>query len=355
MRKGRREGARNFFRSWADGEGMTAPRRILPGDVLLITRRTVQRTFLLKPDAGTKAIFAYCFAEAARRHKVEVIAWVVMSNHYHAVVHDPFGRLPAFLEHLHKMLAKCINARYGRFENVWSTEETCVTRLVTAKDVFDAIVYVLANPVAAYLVDRASEWPGFTSVDYLDGKTTEHARPQWYFKPTSKVMPPTVTLHAVRPPPHMRENPRETNAEWAARVRAAVAQKEHEYREIRRRKGISLPSRKKLIDISPTARPSTKAIHRKLRPALACSDPERRRAELAALKGFRVEYARKLKAFVTHGRTKVIFPAGTYRLRLLGARCETYKPQSMIGAGQSGGVFPASSNPRSRRIEVRTL
>jgi putative transposase len=286
----------------------------------------VQRTFLLKPDAGTKAIFAYCFAEAARRHKVEVIAWVVMSNHYHAVVYDPLGKLPAFLERLHKMLAKCINARYGRFENVWSTEETCVTRLVTPADVFDAIVYVLANPVAAHLVDRASEWPGFSSFDYLDGKTTEHARPEWYFKATSKVMPLSITLRAVRPPPNMRESARETNAEWAARVREAVAQKEREYREARRKKGISLPSRKKLVEVSPTARPSTKAIHRKLRPALACSDAEKRRDELAALKAFRVEYARKLKIFATEGRAKVIFPPGTYRLRTLGARCRPFKP-----------------------------
>src|SRR5690606_23626040 len=163
------------------------------------------------------------------------------------------------LEHLHKMLAKCINARYGRWENVWSTEETCVTRLVTPKDVFDAIVYVLANPVAAHLVDRASEWPGFNSLDHLDGKTTEHARPEWYFKPTSKVMPASISLRAVRPPPNMRENSRETHAEWAARVRAAVAQKEREYRETRRTKGIALPSRRKVVEVSPTARPSTKA------------------------------------------------------------------------------------------------
>src|SRR5690606_17545653 len=121
--------------------------------------------------------------------------------------------------------------------------------------------------------------------------------PGWYFKRTSKVMPQSITLRAVRPPPNMRENARETNAEWAARVRAAVARKEREYRETRRTKGIPLPSRRKLVEVSPTARPSTKAIHRKLRPALACSDAERRKAELAALKGFRVEYARKRKLF----------------------------------------------------------
>jgi REP element-mobilizing transposase RayT len=310
----------------ADLGGMTAPRRVLPGDVLLITRRVSQRMFLLKPDAGTKAIFAYCIAEAARRYKVEVVAWVVMSNHYHAVVYDPLGKVPAFIEHLHKMLAKCVNHRYERWENVWSTEETCVTRLVTPQDVFDAIVYVLANPVAAHLVDRAVEWPGFSSIEYLDGKTTEHERPKWYFSAKSRVMPPKVTLRAERPPPAMRDVARETRAEWAARVRAAVAQKEREYRELRRKKRIVLPSRKSLVDVSPTAKPSTKARHRKLRPALACADPVRRSAELAALKGFRVEYARKLKLFAMEGRAKVVFPPGTYRLRALGARCRSYAP-----------------------------
>ncbi|GEM_PF-429486 len=308
---------------------MTAPRRVLPGDVLLITRRISQRMFLLKPDEGTKAIFAYCIAEAARRHKIEVIAWVVMSNHYHAVVYDRFGTVPAFVQRLHKLLAKCINHRYDRWENVWSSEETCMTRLVTPRDVFDAIVYVLANPVAAHLVDRAVDWPGFSSLDYLDGKTTEHERPEWYFSRKSRVMPSKVTLRAGWPPPPMRELARETRAEWAARVRAAVAQKEREYREIRRKKRVALPSRKSLVDVAPTAKPSTKARHRKLRPAVACVDPERRTAELAALRAFRVEYARKLKRFAKEGRAKVIFPPGTYRLRSLGARCRPFEPRPL--------------------------
>jgi REP element-mobilizing transposase RayT len=55
----------------------------------LITRRCSQRQFLLRPDKKTNGVFAYCLAEAAKRHRIQLIAWIAMSNHFHAVVHDP--------------------------------------------------------------------------------------------------------------------------------------------------------------------------------------------------------------------------------------------------------------------------
>src|SRR5687767_10471489 len=110
---------------------MTAPRQILPGRFYLVSRRCTQRMFLLRPDEKTNEIFQYCLAEAATRFDIGLIAWVTMSNHYHAVLYDPHGRLPAFLEHAHKMIARCMNARWNRWENLWSTEQTCVTYLPT--------------------------------------------------------------------------------------------------------------------------------------------------------------------------------------------------------------------------------
>ena len=59
---------------------MTAPRRILPGRTYMVTRRTTQRLFLLRPDEDLLRIFAYCLAEAATRYDMQLIAWCVMSN-----------------------------------------------------------------------------------------------------------------------------------------------------------------------------------------------------------------------------------------------------------------------------------
>ena len=126
--------SRNRRGAAADRGCVTAPRDIVPGDIVHLTRRCTRREYLLAPGELTNEIFDYLLAEAAARFNIGLIAWCVMSNHYHAVVHDPDGCLPAFLEHLHKMVAKTLNARWGRWENFWSTEETCVTRLVTDQD-----------------------------------------------------------------------------------------------------------------------------------------------------------------------------------------------------------------------------
>ena len=68
------------------GGAMTAPRRIVEGEFYLVTRRTLLRTYLLRPHPEVNRMFEYCLAEAAKKHGIELIAWCAMSNHYHAVI-----------------------------------------------------------------------------------------------------------------------------------------------------------------------------------------------------------------------------------------------------------------------------
>src|SRR5215213_7247772 len=114
---------------------MSMPRRILPGNVYFITRRCVLRKFMLHPDETTANIINYCLALAAKRCDINLIAWLAMSNHYHAVVHDPTGRLPEFLAYFHKLAAKALNRRWDRTENLWAVRPTCVTLLPTLNDI----------------------------------------------------------------------------------------------------------------------------------------------------------------------------------------------------------------------------
>jgi len=65
----------------------------------LVTRRCAQRQFLLRPDTDTNNAFTYCLIEAAQRCQVEVVLPCALSNHYHAVIFDRWGRYLAFLEH----------------------------------------------------------------------------------------------------------------------------------------------------------------------------------------------------------------------------------------------------------------
>jgi REP element-mobilizing transposase RayT len=136
------------------------PRRIIPGETYLITRRCSQRTFRLRPSAETNRIFLYCMAFAAERTGVALHAACVMSNHHHLVVTDTRGVLPDFLRELHRLTAKAMNASQGQWENLWAADPCNVVRLVTDEDVEDKIAYVVANPVTAGLVKQPEQWPG---------------------------------------------------------------------------------------------------------------------------------------------------------------------------------------------------
>lgn len=75
------------------------------------------------------------------------------------MIYDRHGTFPAFTEHFHKLIAKCQNALRGRWENMWSSQQVCVVRLVDPADVMSKLVYAATNPVKDRLVERVHHWP----------------------------------------------------------------------------------------------------------------------------------------------------------------------------------------------------
>lgn len=83
--------------------GMTLPRCVTAGMTVMITRRTLRRTQLLRPDPALRQLYLYCLAETAKRHGIRVHAVTLMSTHEHLIVTDTDGRLPLFLRELHRL------------------------------------------------------------------------------------------------------------------------------------------------------------------------------------------------------------------------------------------------------------
>ncbi len=179
---------------------VTAPRRVLPGTVYLITRRCSERRFFLRPSKIVNEIFLYVLALAAKRHGVVVHVLCVLSNHAHLIVTDPNGRIPAFMQYLDSLVARAVNASLGRFEAFWATDGSySAVEQLDAQDVLAKAAYVLANPVAAGLVRRGAEWPGlWTSPDQI-GTTLAARRPKHFFNPKG-YLPETVELELSAPP-----------------------------------------------------------------------------------------------------------------------------------------------------------
>jgi hypothetical protein len=123
-----------------------------------------------------------------------------MSNHYHAVVFDRYGRYPEFLEHFHKLFARSQNALRGRWEHFWSLEQVCVVKLVGREAVMDKLVYTATNPVQDDLVERVHHWPGVNGTGaLLAGRSLRATRPLHFFRPDGP-MPEAVEMGLEIPP-----------------------------------------------------------------------------------------------------------------------------------------------------------
>ena len=283
----------------------------------MITRRCTQRQFLLRPDPELNNAFLYCLAEAATRFAIEILFTLANSNHHHTGIYDPNGCYPAFLEHFHKLLAKCGNALRGRWENFWASEQTSVVHLVEPQDVLGKMVYALTNPVKDHLVERAHHWPGVSALRaILDDKPISATRPRCFFREEGP-MPETVTLRFARPAgfEHLGR------AEWRQLVEDRIASAEAEAGDERRSNGGRVLGRATVLRQSWRDRPSSNEPRRGLSPRVAGRSKWRRMEALLRNRAFIASYRSARDQFL-RGVRDALFPAGSYFLpRFAGALC----------------------------------
>jgi len=289
---------------------MTAPRQILRGTTHLVTRRTLRRKFLLRPGKVTNHVFAYLLAVAARRTGVKLHAYCVMSNHYHLVVTDPGANLPLFVQYLDSQVGRAINALFGLKQYFWDPNSYGSQPLESCQDIVDKASYVLANPVTAGLVRHARKWPGLWSSPDRIGTKLQVERPTHYFDPDGD-MPKAEVLELSVPPGF------ESAADFRTQLEAGLQAREEQARRDRLGfLGVARVLKQRVLD-----RPTTPEVRGALRPRV-----------VAAGTALRVELIRRLKAFLeAHrdallawraGRRDVVFPAGTYLMRVAhGAVC----------------------------------
>lgn len=282
------------------------PRPVLPGQFYLITRRCTQRQFLLRPDPATNNAFLYCLIHAAQRCEVDVLLPCAMSNHYHMVIYDRAGRYPELIEHFHKLFARSQNSLRGRWENFWSSEQTCVVRLVDREAVLDKLAYTAANPVLDDLVERVHHWPGVNGLSaLLGGRRLRAQRPLHFFR--RGPMPDELEMSLSIPP---ELGPAEA---LLAELRNRIARIEAERAAERQRTGGRVLGRRAVLAQSWRDAPGSREPRRNLRPNVASRSRWARMEALLRNRVFTRSYA-AARALWKDGFVAV-FPAGTYWLR----------------------------------------
>ncbi len=284
---------------------MSKPRIVLPGEFHLITRRTTQQLFLMRPDEETNNAFLYCLAVAAQLFGIDVLLTYAASNHHHTVIFDPLGVFPEFVQHFHKLFARSQNALRGRCENMWSSAQPSAVRLLDRAAVIKELIYTASNPVKDHLVERVHHWPGVNTYNqFMSGQSITVRRPRHFFRAEGP-MPESITIEMTIPPElGARED-------VIAEVRAGVEGVEAEHAEARKRTGARIVGRKQILAQSWKAAPTTVAPRRGLRPLFAGTEQNRILA-IAQYHDFLERYRVARREWKE--RRQARFPIGTYWL-----------------------------------------
>lgn len=280
----------------------------------MITRRTLRRTHLFRPDSELSQLYLYCLAIAAQRHGILVHAVVLMSTHEHLVVTDPRGRLPMFTRELHRMFALGVKVHRKWEGAVWDHERPSVVDLRTTDAIIEKMAYVMSNPVAAGLVRTAREWPGVRTLpEDLARRRFTAKLPKQFFDQTAGIWPQDVSLELVMPAlPNMD----------ASQIREAVAAELREQEERGRAavqaKRWAFMGAQRVLKVSPYDRARSWEPLRGRNPHFAVGKGQSQAffEAVRTLRAFRAAYRQALHSW-RMGLREVCFPWGTWLMHVV--------------------------------------
>lgn len=290
---------------------MTAPRAVYVGDVVAITRRTLERTEFMRPDPQFVQLSGYLLGVALAKYDMGLVAACFMRTHYHLQLIDRHGQHPRFTAWLDSMLARATNALRQRRDRFWDGNQPNVLRLVDDGARLDNAAYVLANPVAAIGAAHGRDWPGLrTTPQACLQPPRRYERPSFFFAADSE-LPPAVDVPVVAPPTEAKL----AASEWAGRLADHVAALEDHHRQQAARDGKTFPSRRALQRRSWRNRatsPEPFGAAEKIIPHVKASDPTRRIEALELRQQFIARYRAARESFLAAGRRILPFPTGTW-------------------------------------------
>jgi putative transposase len=136
---------------------MARPLRIeFPGAVYHVTSRGDRREAIFDDDADRHA-FLNVIAQATERFDAVLLAYCLMDNHYHLVIHTRRGNLSRFMQQLNGVYTQAYNRRHrkvghlfqGRFKGILVDENAYLLEVCR---------YVDLNPVRARMVRDPGNW-----------------------------------------------------------------------------------------------------------------------------------------------------------------------------------------------------
>jgi putative transposase len=134
----------------------------------MVTGSTYQSERLMRASKR-KEDWRDAFHRSAEIYQWQIIAWVVLDNHYHAVVRSPVDpkTLSKFIGSYHKYTARKWNSEDGLIGRKvwWNYWDTCIR---SERDYLNRLKYVFWNPLKHGLVNNPEDYPHGNYRDFLE-------------------------------------------------------------------------------------------------------------------------------------------------------------------------------------------
>jgi putative transposase len=145
------------------------PPHLFVANCLYMLTASIYESVPLIESPQRKEAWRDAFYEAAKIYQWEITAWVVLHNHYHAIVQSPefADNLSKFTNSYHKFTARKWNEENGlKGRQVWwNYWDTCIR---SEHDYLNRLRYVFWNPVKHGLVERPEDYNFSDYREYRD-------------------------------------------------------------------------------------------------------------------------------------------------------------------------------------------
>jgi len=153
---------------------MSRPLRLeFPGAIYHVTSRGDRREPIYRDDED-RVMHLDVLAQAMERFDAQVLAYCLMGNHYHLVLHTRMGNLSRLMRHLNGVFTQRFNRRHGLTGHLFQGRFKAI---LVDRDAYLLTLcrYVERNPVAAGLTPTAAAWPWSSCRAHLGQVPT----PEW--------------------------------------------------------------------------------------------------------------------------------------------------------------------------------
>lgn len=329
------------FNCWADRRFVaTPPRYIVPGQTLYLTIEAARRQFRFVPRNDLVESIRFIFWYCAKKYGMAVHEALWMSNHAHICLTDVQGILPNFMCQMNSLISRQINALLDDtgtniqkgYSSIEIADDASMLRLSS---------YTLANPCAADLVSKASEWEGFSTYkhDYNQPFIVERPKCGIWREDNSPHSERTRTGDSITPntppPSRWRRKPSKlpelvegvldrpkimpelSDKELRRLVRHETGMKEDLAKDKRREAKKDVLGCKAILAQDSNARPRKRRELFKRQPLVASHNEELKQFRVNRIHAFRQRYREALDRFLEWGAGQALFPKGTWKMRVL--------------------------------------